>query len=135
MEEAGKCYALERYPACVFHLMRIIDAILKVTAKHFGVSATNPNWGEVLKGLNATLDKKKKSDPDQARFLSHIIEQITALKLIRNPLDHSDEELPIDSIHAIEKKYTQEEALRHFLQVKQLTATVVAGLQPKGSSS
>ncbi|HWN42015.1 MAG TPA: hypothetical protein VNW71_07310, partial [Thermoanaerobaculia bacterium] len=32
IEEAGKCYALSRYTACVFHLMRVMESALRVLA-------------------------------------------------------------------------------------------------------
>jgi hypothetical protein len=129
MEEAGKCLALERYSACVFHLMRILDAGLKQLGGHYNIQVKNPNWGEYVQQMKLRVKAVRDSNPDEAHAIEGIIEKYTALAGIRNPLAHSDELLPIDSIHRIEKKYTPDEAVRQFENVRLFMSSLVDFLE------
>lgn len=61
-EEAGSCLALGRGTACVFHLMRVMEAGLMAVATKMGI-AYAPSWESYLKQIKGELDKewKKKS--------------------------------------------------------------------------
>lgn len=58
--EAATCYALERYTACVFHLMRLLEFGLASLASALGVSITNPNWHQVLQACEQRIGTLKK---------------------------------------------------------------------------
>jgi hypothetical protein len=51
LEEAGKCFALNRYTACVFHGMRILEIGLTALGHHYRVSADRANWHEVITAI------------------------------------------------------------------------------------
>jgi hypothetical protein len=46
--EAGKCFALSRYSATVFHLMRSLEVGLRCLAIPFQVDVTHKNWHSAL---------------------------------------------------------------------------------------
>ena len=49
MFEAGNCYALGRYTACVFHLMRLMEVAVQAFGSKLGVTlATDLNWQKIL---------------------------------------------------------------------------------------
>ncbi len=51
-QEAGNCYALERYTACVFHLMKIMEYIVQKLGKKFKISGLETKtWGKILKDV------------------------------------------------------------------------------------
>jgi hypothetical protein len=62
--EAGSSYALQRYTACVFHLMRILEYGLAALASALGVSVTNPNWHQILLGCESRIKDLQKHDPN-----------------------------------------------------------------------
>lgn len=55
IEEAGKCLALGRYSATVYHLMRALEVGLACLAKPHGVDFTNTNWHTVLDQIEAKV--------------------------------------------------------------------------------
>jgi hypothetical protein len=55
IEEAGKCYALYRSTACVFHLMRILERGLSVMAAQFGVPSDHTNWHNIIEGIEKAI--------------------------------------------------------------------------------
>ena len=63
MREASNCYALERWPACVFHLMRVLEFGLGVLAERFSVSTDRKTWHEVIEAIEGKI---RKVDPRTA---------------------------------------------------------------------
>jgi hypothetical protein len=64
IHEAGKCLALERYTACVFHLMRCVELVLQVLAK----SVNLPKKQYEDRGAQTIIDNiHKKLEADQKR--------------------------------------------------------------------
>jgi hypothetical protein len=58
IDEAGKCFALGRSTACVFHLMRTMEVGIRVVARCLGVPDPlkgDRNWGSVLKGIKTAM--------------------------------------------------------------------------------
>ncbi|WP_069095406.1 hypothetical protein [Methyloligella halotolerans] len=53
VEEAGKCLALRRSTACVFHLMRVLEVGIRSVARSLSIDdptkAGEKNWGKILK--------------------------------------------------------------------------------------
>jgi len=62
--EAASCYALSRYTACVFHLMRLLEYGLASLADSLAVPIANPNWHHVLQGCEGKIKDLIKHDPD-----------------------------------------------------------------------
>ncbi len=49
VNEAGKCYAVGRYTACVFHLMRVLEVGLRELASYVGVADFGlENWKNII---------------------------------------------------------------------------------------
>lgn len=57
VREAANCYALERWAACVFHLMRTLEIALSALADRFGVSHDKGNWHNVIEGIESKVRK------------------------------------------------------------------------------
>lgn len=55
IREAGRCYALERNTACVFHLMRVLERGLAALANEFGVSAAHTNWQNIIDQIESKI--------------------------------------------------------------------------------
>jgi hypothetical protein len=92
IEEAGRCLALERGTATVFHLMRVMEVGLKVTASALGIPYA-PSWESYLKQIQDKVDKKwrqkgvhwKRDEP----FFREILGHLQAVKVAwRNPTMH-----------------------------------------------
>ena len=58
IREAGNCFALMRYTACIFHLMRTLEYGLRALAKNLHVKTPRPiqveDWGNIIN----VIDKK-----------------------------------------------------------------------------
>ncbi len=96
--EAGKCLALERYTACVSHLMRALESPLMALAQdQFGAKPLRDNWGDLLVRLELQIPK----EPDKIKraILSAAATQFRFFKdAWRNEVMHQ------------RGKYTEEEA-------------------------
>ena len=51
VEEAGKCFALNRYTASVFHAMRVLEAGLTSLGHHFKVPTDRANWHDIITAI------------------------------------------------------------------------------------
>lgn len=100
VEEAGKCLALSRNTACMFHLMRVTESGLRALASGLGdshvVPASNPSWESLLKKCDTELSKPiahrsaewRTDDP----FFSTAVANLRAVKNAwRNPTMHIDQ--------------------------------------------
>jgi len=91
IHEAGNCLALERWPASVFHCMRVLEIGLGTLANKFGV--TSINWHNVIEECEAKI---KKIDStwgadwkDQQKFYSEAARHFMFLKdALRNHIMH-----------------------------------------------
>ena len=54
MGEAGKCFALARYTACVFHLMRILEAGLNALGDSLGLTVAT-NWNRAITDIETEI--------------------------------------------------------------------------------
>lgn len=74
--EAGKCLALERPTAAVFHLMRIMELAVRKLGDELGISLVEEkNWQNILDEVNKAikaLDHKQKRTKDLAAAASHL---------------------------------------------------------------
>jgi len=90
--EAGKCIALGRYTASVFHLMRAMEAVVGVLGAKLNVTIVDKNnmdleWGKILSNLSAPIEAmpkgKEKEDWSEAFTLLVHVKQAW-----RNPTMH-----------------------------------------------
>lgn len=86
MEEAGKCFALERYSACGFHLMRVLEwgifyAGGKLVKQHSGKEKPEEfgkmMWGDMIKDMKNEL--KSVVDSGTKEALGRIVKILAAL--------------------------------------------------------
>ncbi len=91
IEEAAKCYALGRYTACAFHLMRSTEAGVSALAKAIKFAPTHRGWGLVFK----ELERQSKAQPSPShwkthrKFLNQLSGDLVALtKAWRNDVAH-----------------------------------------------
>lgn len=84
--EAGKCYALHRFTACVFHLMRALEIGLRVLADRFVVPSDRQNWHNIIEGIEKKI-REISADPnrptdwkDQQEFFSGAATQFMFVK-------------------------------------------------------
>lgn len=61
IDEAGKCLALGRVSATIFHLMRVVEVALRSLAGPLGITDPIPSWNTVIR----KLDKELKLEPRQ----------------------------------------------------------------------
>jgi hypothetical protein len=100
-EEAGKCLALDRPTACVFHLMRVTEYGLQAVGKLLKMKDPRPNWEPIIAKIDAELKKPyaEREFKGNADTLAHISAHFNAVKLAwRNRAMHVD------------RKHTTEEA-------------------------
>ena len=79
MEGAGKCLALGRHTASVFHLMRIMETATQQLGTKLGVSsAQEKNWQTILDQVNKSLKGLSPGDPLKKKYaaLSALLENV-----------------------------------------------------------
>lgn len=116
IEEAGKCLAFERWTAAVFHLSRIAEIATVQIGKKVGYKSPKEGFSEVLKYMDNQLERVRKdyknaspSFKGNVDFLSNVTAQMHVVNQAwRQRVAHLD------------KKYTEEEALRIWSATKGL---------------
>lgn len=99
--EAGKCLALERPTACVFHLMRVTEYGLQAIGKQLRIKDERPNWEPIIAKIDAEVRKgyKEREYKGMTDFLANVSAHLNAVKVAwRNRVMH------------VERKHTMEEA-------------------------
>jgi hypothetical protein len=125
IREAMQCFALERYTACGYHLMRVLDHGLKEIAFRFGVTYDHRNWENVLRDIRNEFPKMHQNPrwdcyanwKDHSEFYAKVIGCLDIDKIgWRNPLAHSrakldqaDAELLMDKVRAFMVQLSQQE--------------------------
>lgn len=56
ISEAGKCFAVGRYTASVFHLMRAMEAAVQELSGHLGIEKLEREWGKLLSDIRAKIE-------------------------------------------------------------------------------
>ncbi|QJR15091.1 hypothetical protein [Usitatibacter palustris] len=79
VSEAGKCYALGRYTACVMHLMRALETPLTLQARELGYVPNRDSWGPILDEIEDSITNLKSADP-RKEFHSAAATQFTFIK-------------------------------------------------------
>jgi HEPN domain-containing protein len=119
MLEAGKCFALTRYTACAFHLMRIAEKGLKSLTHHYNLPVNARNWGEHINAIKRHLASV--TNKEEKEQLQRVIERIDSLRIVeRNPTLH------------VEKDYSEDQAEFLFDGVKNLM-DAICPLLPSGA--
>jgi hypothetical protein len=103
IEEASKCFALERYTASVYHLMRVAEFALSSIAKRVGLRNERPGWVEAINYIDKQLREKYEEMSEvfkgDTEFLSGVAAHMRLVNLAwRRRVAH------------IERTYSREEA-------------------------
>lgn len=62
ISEAGKCFAVGRYTASVFHLMRAMEVAIKILSAELGIVNVEREWGKLLSDMHAKIGDMPKGD-------------------------------------------------------------------------
>jgi hypothetical protein len=127
-DEAGKCLALGRSTATVFHLMRAMEISIKAVARCLGVPDPTKDhersWGKILETIKQAIDAKTKqgwANASDKPFFADVYVSLDAVRVAwRNTTMH------------VENKYTEDEAEQIFLSVRGLMRKLTARLDEEG---
>jgi hypothetical protein len=113
IQEAGKCVALCRYTASVFHLMRVMEYGVQRLGKLLNVpiQVEEKDWGTIGSHINGAIKRLPNSTPPERAVYKSYATVAAYLDNVRvawrNPTMHPKDD------------YGEEEALRVFSFVKQ----------------
>ena len=96
IEEAGKCLALGRSTACVFHLMRAMECAVQALAARLGFLNPDREWGKLLSDVHGKIEAMPKGEMRNRWSASHA------------HLYHVKQAWRNDTMHP-KNKYTEEE--------------------------
>lgn len=99
IEEAGKCFALGRYTACVMHLQRVMEVGLKAYGAYLGIVLINPILTKAQSEMNSRNSASSWGTTNEKEFCENLQPLLHSVRVAwRNPSMHADQ------------KYTEEEA-------------------------
>ena len=115
--ESGKCFALARFTACVFHLMRVIEFCVQQLGTKLAISFTNEkNWQNILEETNKAIKGLDQKDPN-TKQLAAVSSNLYNVKLAwRNEVMHP------------KATYTEEEAADILVVVKSFLRELVKAI-------
>lgn len=119
--EAGKCYAMGRNTASVFHLMRVIEGGIHRLAQHLGVTLGHSGWNGHLDKLKRSLDTLPTGTLEERENRKRIERAHAHLNAIRLAWRN-------DTMHPVET-YTGEEAgnlIQHTKLFMQSLGTIIS---------
>lgn len=114
IDEAGKCHALGRSTASVFHLMRAMEIGIKAIARSLGipdpVKGNDRNWGNMLAKIKTEMDRRAAGaqwQNDDKNLFAGAYVSLDAVRVAwRNTTMH------------VENKYTDEESEHIFIATR-----------------
>jgi hypothetical protein len=102
--EAGTCLALERGTACVMHLMRVVEAALRVVASKIGV-AEQKDWGAYLRNIDGELKRRYETAGARSadeQFYAEVADGFDRVRRAwRNPTMHVERSYSVDRAEEI----------------------------------
>jgi hypothetical protein len=116
--EAGKCIALGRYTASVFHLMRAMEAAVKVLGVRLNVTVVDRNnvdleWGKILSNLSAPIEAMPKGSVKE-NWSAALMLLVHVKQAWRNPTMHP------------KQTYTEEQAKEIFAATRSFKISLTA---------
>lgn len=90
LDEASRCYALERSTAAVYHGMRMLEIGLLKFSSHLGIEdpakPTERNWGNMLNNIKEQIDVNYPKKERMPKSLGAAYEDIySSLDAVKNP--------------------------------------------------
>jgi HEPN domain-containing protein len=111
IQEAGKCLAVGRYTACVFHLMRVMEFAVQYLGGRLGISlVTQKNWANILDEVDKAIRALPIKTTKQRTLRNKFAESSAHLRMVKDAWRN-------DVMHPKET-YTDDEAERIFRNVK-----------------
>ena len=123
IEEAGKCLALNRGTACVFHLMRVLEAGLYAVAGALEIQDIEPNWHNAIEQTEKQIRSLPSKTPEEKSELTFYSDAAAYLFAVKEPWRNR-------SAHA-GKTYTEEKAQQIFESVRGFMQTLSTKLTEK----
>jgi len=131
LDEAGKCLALSRSTAAVFHLMRAMEVALAAARACLGIPEPTKdwerNWGKVLDNIKTemnarnSVNPKRWANPDDKDLFASAYVSLDAVRIAWcNTTMH------------VESKYTPDEAEHIFVAVRGLMKTLSSRMNESG---
>lgn len=115
IEEAGKCLALNRSTACVFHLMRVMEAGLYAIADNLVITNLQENWHNAIEQIESAVRSLPRSTPEEKDTVSFSFDAVAQLFNVkeawRNRTAHSGH------IYTEEKAQQIFDNVRGFMQI------------------
>lgn len=113
--EAAACLALERSTACVFHIMRALEAGVQVIASKIGATVADEHgkglpWGVIAANMKPKIDKMKKGSNQQIKWYRVQLSLESVNRAYRAPTAHPKETYTPDEARRIF------DATRHFME-------------------
>jgi hypothetical protein len=129
LDEAGKCFALGRPTASIFHLMRLMEISVRAVARCLAIpDPTKPaerNWGFVLGEIWKGIEVKWPTTAARMSGDGETLDSLYAsLDAVKNPWRNS-------TMHPA-NKYTDDEAEHIFLAVKAFMTKLAARCDENG---
>ena len=112
IEQASRCYALDRYTATVFHLMRAMEVSVRALARKLKVTfdPRTASWGEVLRLIDTAMKALPRATVKEQALKDKCAEAYTLLFHVKNVWRN-------ETMHP-KKKYDDTEAIEIFNAVK-----------------
>jgi hypothetical protein len=116
IEEAGKCLALQQSTACVFHLMRAMEVVVKRLGKRLKVKNVEKEWGKILSDIGNAISQMPKGTERERKKRNNWSEAHVNLYHVKQAWRN-------DTMHP-KQTYTRDEALK----VYEATRTFISHL-------
>lgn len=111
IQEAGKCLALGRYTACVFHLMRVMELAVHYLAKKLNINLTQvKTWHRILIAVDTEIENLPRQTSRQRTTRNRYAEVSAQLRMVKDAWRNS--------VMHPQETYTPEEAERSYQNVK-----------------
>lgn len=129
IEEAGKCYALERSSACAFHAIRCLEAGIRALSRCLKIPdptrASDRNWGAMLKLIKDEIERRWPGSSTRLSGDGEFFDNAyAALASMQNPWRNA-------TMH-LDQKYTEEEAQNIFEVVKGFMRRIASRMDEDG---
>jgi hypothetical protein len=120
IQEAGRCFAIGRHTATVFHLMRVMEASVQYLGKRLSITLARKNWHNILDEVDKAIKNMPVTTSRQKARRDKFAEASAHLRMVkdawRNNVMHPKE------------SYTEEEAERVFRNVKDFMVHIATRL-------
>jgi Phosphotyrosyl phosphatase activator len=124
VDEAGNCFALGRYTAAVYHLMRILESGLHAIRLSLGLKTpligNDRNWGNILRDVRKAIDDRGPKWSERDRFSELHACLVSVKDAWRNETMH------------VGQKRTDEEAETILLAIKGLMQKIADRMDENG---